>query len=257
MPIYNDNIGELGYLTEPEVWKMYNTTKDKYKQLFLSLAWLTGARPSEILLLTRKDFIIESNKITIFIPTLKLRTSKDFQIKKRKLVFGRPTGLGDEGINPYIETIVGWYQLFRVEDIPILPYTRSWCVKIINKAGKEALGRQVTPYHLRHSAITREAASNHSIDQLMHFKGAKSVRSVMPYLHATPYVVMMEAKKKEEMEYYTRKAEERRLAAQAPPPKPLTPYEEYLAKNNPTELQPKKPDEKAMTPYKQFLKDTK
>jgi integrase len=229
LPVYSDDISEKGVLVEEDVWKMYAKAKTVYERLYLSISWISGARPAEIIKtenapgLTRSDIKIEPDKISFWFHTLKLKKTEAFQLKKRQLTIARPSGAN---LNPYIETIVEWWHTFKYDDVPIFPYTKRWAEKVINRLGTEAIGRKVSPYHLRHSAITREAANNRSIDQLMHFKGAKSMQSVQPYLHANSYEIMMEARKKEDVERVMKKRgivlEEKKEG------KEVTPYEEYL-----------------------------
>jgi integrase len=230
LPVYSDNISENGVLVEADVWKMYIKAKTVYERLYLSIAWISGARPAEIIKtdnapgLTRSDITIEPDKITFWFHTLKLKKTESFQLTKRQVTAGRPSGTE---LNPYIETIVEWWHTFKYDDVPIFPYTKRWAEKSINRMGMEAIGRKISPYHLRHSAITREFGAGRSPDQVMHFKGAKSLQSVLPYIHATKYEVMMEAKKKEDVERVMKKRgivpEEKKEGAKEP-----SPYEEYL-----------------------------
>lgn len=216
---------------------MYIKAKTVYERLLVSVAWITGARPNEYLRdkkhpdkypgITRADISVEPNKISLWLPTLKLKKTKSFQLSKRQQTIERPSGAS---LNPYIETIVEWWHTFKYDDVPMFPYEKRWAEKVINRLGTEAIGRRVSPYHFRHSAITREFGAGRTPDQVMHFKGAKSLQSVLPYAHATKYEIMMEAKKKEDVERVMKKRgivlEEKKEEV-----KEVSPYEEYLNRN--------------------------
>jgi integrase len=216
MPKFNDNISEEGILNEDEVRRMFNKCGNDYERALIAFAWATGARPSELLEIKKEDVIVEEDKIVVFLNTKKLKKGTTFQMKKRQLEFDRPQGME---MNPFIEFIAEYMRCFKYDDLPIFPYTTTrWMNKVMHRAGEAALGRQISVYHLRHSAITREAQKNASIAGLMHFKGAKSLRSVLPYVHATPYKIMMERKKDIEFQQYLEKRKQK-LNPQ-PTPKP-------------------------------------
>ena len=213
MPRFNDNISEEGILSEEEVRKMFNKCGSDYERALIALDWATGARPSELLAIKKEDIIVDEDKIAVFLNTKKLKKGTTFQMKKRQLEFDRPQGLE---MNPFIEFIAEYMRCFKYDDLPIFPYTTTrWMNKVTHRAGEAALGRQISIYHLRHSAVTREAQKNASISGLMHFKGAKSLRSVLPYVHATPYKIMMERKKDVEFQDYI---ERRKKKLDAAPP---------------------------------------
>jgi len=205
MPRFSDNISEEGILGENEVLRLFNACKDDYERALVAFAWTTAARPSELLGIHRADVLVQEDSVIIYLATKKLKKTNKFQMKKRHLEFERPQGMD---IDPFLEFIADYIKAFKYEDIPVFPYTTTrWMQKVLNKRGMEALGRKITPYHLRHSAITREAQNNASLSGLMHFKGAKSLRSVIPYLHATPYKIMLKRKKKEEFEKFVKNRE--------------------------------------------------
>jgi integrase len=173
---------------------MYDKTKDLQEQALLSCLWITGARPSEILELAKKNVLITDEVVVFDLPTKKLQADGTrFVMKRRQLRIGRPHGLQ---MNIFLETVVKYAErLYHPED-PIFIYGRRWAIKVINRLGMQAIGKEVAPYHLRHSAVTREASQGRTLDQLKHFKGAKSIRSVEPYLHASPYDVMVSSEAK-------------------------------------------------------------
>ena len=62
----------------------------------------------------------------------------------------------------------------------------------LNTLGMKALGKELSPYHFRHSVITWLARHGATIEQLMYFKGARSLSGIAPYLHAVPSVIKLE-----------------------------------------------------------------
>jgi integrase len=182
MPKYAHDITDL--LSEAEVRKLFDACTDQRIRALLSLFWITGARPAEILELSTDNIKIEEGTVCFTLPTKKLQADgTKFVMKTRQLRVVRPHGLE---MDIYLETVVQYIERLRPGEL-LFAYTRSWVTKSINKLGLDVIGKQITPYHFRHSAVTREATKGRTIDQLKHYKGAKSIKSVEPYLHATPY----------------------------------------------------------------------
>ena len=184
MPKYSHDINDLP--TEEEIKKMWNEAGREVERVFLSLAWLTGARPMEILILTTDNITYDEDKFKVDLFTLKLKDSTDFRgLKQRTLEFERPKGVKS---NIYIETIIKYLRTIP-QGSRVVEYSKRWAEVLINRLGMQVCNKKFSPYHLRHAAITREAGRGVTIDGLMHFKGARSVRSVQPYLHARPYII--------------------------------------------------------------------
>lgn len=184
MPRYAHDITDV--LIEADVRKIYEAAQDRKVQALVSLFWITGARPAEILELTTDNVKVEPEFVSFTLPTKKLQADgTSFVMKSRQLRVVRPNGLQ---MNIYLETIASYLERLRPGD-PLFDYTRSWMLKTINKLGMKALSKQISPYHFRHSAMTREAAAGRTLDQLKHYKGAKTLKSVEPYVHARPYDV--------------------------------------------------------------------
>jgi integrase len=181
MPIYNDDIDNI--LTEKEVRMLYDQAKTAPQLITICLLWICGPRPSEALLITKEKIIIDADSVTIIIPTLKLRNDgQKFLVKERPLRIIRTAE------NVYLESIIKYTNKLQSGQ-KLLGYSRSWIDKTINKMGIRTLGRQISPYHFRHSATTREASQGRSEPELMYFKGAKNPNSVRNYIHARPYDV--------------------------------------------------------------------
>lgn len=174
-------------VTEEEAKDMLEKCNTQEEQTFLALCYATGARPAEIVELTKGKFKINEETISIKLHTKKLRlNSQKFEvIEERPLVFARRPP------NTFLEIIAKQVQQTREGD-RILPYTTRWGQMLLNRLGNDVIGLPLSPYHFRHTAVTNEAAKGRTLDQLMHFKGAKDVRSVIPYVHARPYKIQME-----------------------------------------------------------------
>lgn len=194
MPRYKWDISDL--LFEEDVRKMFDYAsngKDIYGMRSLALFWLTGARTTEAVMLVKENFAADEKMMSITIPTLKLGNSKDFKVKDRTLQFERTSGLQT---NIYIEYII--QQLERVQpNEKFLPYTARWVEWKIGELSQKALNKSLCPYHFRHSVMTWKARKGATIDELMYWKGARSLSSVAPYIHAKPSVVKLEALRRE------------------------------------------------------------
>lgn len=191
MPRYNFDISNI--LFEEDVKKMYDATKKRQEALLISLCWLTGGRPSEIVKgtlrvgLKKDNIILTDDNLSITLKTLKRnkKDNKQFDYDKRTLSFSRPHGL-DENI--YIETIANYINAVD-EDRFLLPYSTRWAELTLNRIGNQQLGKLLTPYHFRHSVMSWLSANGFSVPELAAFKGAKDWRSVQPYIHARPQII--------------------------------------------------------------------
>ena len=186
MPKYTHDIKDL--IWEEDAKAMYDICQNKREALLLSLCWLTGARPSELLLLTTDNFQIDDTHVVIYIKTLKLGAGKEYFSEQRTLKLSRQIGVN---ANIYLETVVR-YILETPPGAKLLDYTSRWAEKVIERLSCGALHKRLTPYHFRHSVLTWLARHGATLDQLKHFKGAKTAASVEPYLSAVPYIIKME-----------------------------------------------------------------
>ena len=183
MPRYNSDISEILY--EEDVSKMLARARSPKEAYLIAILWITGARPSEALELKKNSFRLEDGTLKIYLFTKKLGKTNDFIIRERTLDFERPDGYG---ANQYIEQIIAFVNGSADEGF-ILPYTTRWAEKVINRLGMEALNKLISPYHFRHSVLSHHASKGMNTVDLMAFKGAKSIGSVAPYLHAKPFTV--------------------------------------------------------------------
>jgi integrase len=187
MPRYSWKIEEI--LFEEDVRAIYDLADGPEVRALISLLWLTGARPQEILNLKPENFFISNDQLAITLETLKLGQGKEFKVRERTLKFSRPTGLS---VNIYLETIISF-----LEKIPIgsrvLDYSERWAEIKINKLGEKAINKKICPYHFRHSVFSWMIKNGATVSDVMYFKGARSVASVSPYLHALPYLTKLES----------------------------------------------------------------
>lgn len=175
-------------LTEETVRQIFNKAKTKEEQVIISLLWITGARPAELCELVKEDIGINTNNITFRLNTKKTNADGSrFVLRERLLDFARPVGLD---LNIYLETIASWTESLS-PGTKLIKYGTRWIQLVITRTSQEALGAPYCPYHFRHSAMCRESSNGRTTDQLMHFKGAKSRRSVEPYIHASPYKITL------------------------------------------------------------------
>jgi integrase len=218
MPKYRHDPGDI--LLAQDVLELFNAANSTYERVLISLLWMAGPRPTELLMLTTRDFSLKWNCMKdmemggqilcaqnnpsderclscnkergkapdiLIIEFQTLKTHSDnqrFSLKTRKLSFVRPK----ERPSIYIECVLEHLNRLKFGE-RLIPFTKRWAEKRISKLGIQVLDKPISPYHFRHSAITRESSLNHSTPQLMHFKGAKSARSVESYEHARPYDV--------------------------------------------------------------------
>ncbi len=189
---YSHDISDL--IDAKDVRKIYEEAKTSREQTLICFLWISGARPSEILELKREDIklIYDPEKDLEFVsftfPTKKLNAQGDkFVLKTRQIKIVRPQNPQDL----YIETILQYVRPFEPYE-RLFHYTTRWAQKVVNRLGRNSIGKKLSPYHFRHSALTRESAAGRTLDQLMHLKGAKSLDSVKPYLHARAYDLVLQ-----------------------------------------------------------------
>ena len=188
MPRYTTPIEFMIY--EKDVSKMYNETDGWLQRVLISLCWLTGARTKEIIDIKKSDVVYNDNLLAIKINTLKLG-NKDgqFKIRERVLRFTRP----QKPRSIYVETIIKHIDMLKKDDAHLIPYGQRWVTMHLNDIGKRAIGKELTPYHFRHSICTALAVNGKSLPEIMHFKGAISLNGVKPYIHAKASQIQLEA----------------------------------------------------------------
>lgn len=195
MPRYTEDPSKIIY--EEDVRKMWASAQYEHERVLLSLLWFTGARPSEILELKRKDInwgIGDDGQdfFEIKLITKKLGKAKGFVVTERILRSSRPIGTK---ANLYIETIIKWCRRLLPEDYVIPHRSRMALNKIMHKLSKN-VGHVWSVYHFRHSVFTHLARNHASLSTLMYWKGATNMMSVKNYIQATPVVIQIENQKR-------------------------------------------------------------
>jgi len=187
--LYRDNMPkykvDINYILKPEeVVRMIEVAERERDKALISVLWLTGARPSEVIGLLRKDIKIEDMKIRITIETKKLKKGT-FIPHKRELVFSYNPANPD----PIKTTLIRYVEKIANPDFPLFEINDSRVRQLIYEISQKALGFRITPYSFRHSRLTYLAKKGLTPIELMYFKGSADTRSVSKYLHAKPFVV--------------------------------------------------------------------
>jgi len=162
-----------------EFTSMYNNAEGRQDRAWLTVLWFTGARPSEILELRKKDIIINPESIQFVLSTKKLgfRKSDGFIIEKRTLV------LKISEKNRYVKNLCRYLEPFKDGEL-IFSFSRRHGLNIIYRISMRAFGFKLCPYNFRHSRLTLLAEKGATIEELKRFKGARGDKSVTNYLHA-------------------------------------------------------------------------
>lgn len=174
-------------LFDEEVKQMFDLCKTNHERLAVALMWRTGARPMEMIgeALKPKQINYTDTQVEVVLKTLKLGKGGRFKVMDRPLQFERPSGLEQD---IYVETIVSMAGKTLPEE-PLLPNGKRWLERLCNRLGVEVLGREISPYHFRHSRMTWLARNGATLDQLKHFKGSADYRSIWNYINAQPFVI--------------------------------------------------------------------
>jgi integrase len=162
-----------------EFERIYRNANSRRDRAWLVVLYLTGCRPSEALSLTKKQITIDGTHITFRIETKKLaeRKNRRFMVVKRTLTLNLPHH------THYIRTLESYLNRFS-EDDKLFPFTDKTGYNIVSKVSKKAIGKNLCPYNFRHSRMTVMAEAGKTDEEIMRYKGARSIRSVRPYVHA-------------------------------------------------------------------------
>lgn len=177
MPKYSQS--NINYIIDKPAFELlYRYAASLRDKAWLTVLWFTGARPSELLELTREGIIIDEDQIVFKITTKKLGFKKDtFVIEKRSLV------LHVDSDSIYVKNLERYIAKFK-SDAKVFYFSRKTALNIISHISEDALGFRLCPYNFRHSRMTLLAEGGATKDELMRFKGSRTDRSVTPYLHA-------------------------------------------------------------------------
>jgi integrase len=186
MPKYAYPIDNL--VTDEDALKILTDAKPRFG-IYIALLWITGARPSEIREVKKKDILINEDLFTIKLVTKKLGKVKRFMNKDRTLEFER----GKNAMkNIFIEYISEYVSQMENPETILVPYSLQRLRTLLNAATIKHCGKQLCAYHFRHSVFTWMAKKGITIPELKHMKGAASLNSVSPYINAVPFMIKAE-----------------------------------------------------------------
>ncbi|MCJ7458318.1 MAG: hypothetical protein MUP17_04945 [candidate division Zixibacteria bacterium] len=188
----------------------------KAARAFMIVLWASGGRPAEILNLTAEDIKRNTNNdIVVSFKTLKSgnprsltlslqdkfvkefweyaasftvpqmylfhpfrsnRTRSDVKVYKK-----RKNPITDEIESYLFKSYEG--KIYEIVSDKVFYYFKRWIADIFDSPD----GHDIFPYYLRHSRLTVIADDEgNTVEDVRQFKGAKSYRSCLPYMHATP-----------------------------------------------------------------------
>lgn len=177
MPNYTK--ADVTYIIRPSAFeKMYRLAPSRRDRNWVLMLYLTGARPSELLKLTKEDVIIGEDFIRFKLVTKKLGYKKGtFFVEKRNLK------LNIKNEHRYRLTLRAYLNMFRPEQ-HIFNFSDRTGSNIVERLSMRTLGVHLCPYNFRHSRLTILAEKGASREQLKAFKGARSDSSINQYIHA-------------------------------------------------------------------------
>lgn len=156
--------------------KLFYIAPNMEQKTWITLLWLTGGRPEEILELEKKDITIHPEHITVSISTKKQFKTTHFILQKRNLFIRIPS------VEPWIETLQR--HINRLNRELLFSFSIRTGYNIVSKLGEKALRLNICPYNFRHSRMTLLAEQGATMDELKRFKGSSTDTSVKPYIHA-------------------------------------------------------------------------
>jgi integrase len=173
-----------GYVaTDQDIQKMLDLCETPTEKLAICLLWLTGARPMELMVLTREDFTIKHDLLQIGLNTLKLQKARP-QVPRRRLnQFKR-----GEPPNPIIECVVQAVEPLLLPQL-VLPKSKRWLERLTKRLGQSVLGKDITPYHFRHWRLTIFADKGMSMTMIRTWKGAAGFGSIDMYISRRDSIV--------------------------------------------------------------------
>lgn len=155
----------------------------QHARALLILLYYTGRRPSEILELTHKDIRIYSNRIEVRFPTKKRGRATIIQIPRDEITAELWNFFKEQVSHP--DAYIFWMLRSSKKRIingkeyhDVSAKLWYWMKKWSNK-----IGMDLCSYFFRHNRLSDLAMKGADLHDLMFVKGAKDIKSVMPYLH--------------------------------------------------------------------------
>jgi integrase len=145
MPCYYRDKKTFEIVTKEQIEKYIFSTNDEEFRVLLALAWLTGARISELLDLKKQDFLLDQNRDIVMIT---IRAKKHGRIGYPTFSFSDP--FVSDLIIPYINNIGEEQKLFR--------RSKRRYQQMLLRLNKDIWGenksKYITFHYLRHSRIS-------------------------------------------------------------------------------------------------------
>lgn len=143
---------------------------EKQHKFLVAILYLTGARPSEIMLLERQSFEIYMDRVDVLLKTKKGGYDRTLQLLIE---------------SPFVEEIIIPYLMWMDQVGQEKPFTFS-STSMVKHVIYILSGNKYCPYNFRHSRLTKMAKAGASPFELQQWKGAKSMDSVIPYIMHSP-----------------------------------------------------------------------
>lgn len=151
------------FIELPDIERMVLKCKDNDEKCYLLLLYYTGARPSELLMMGKKDVIEDEEFVKLQIPTLKGGIGRTIHLEKS---------------DPNVSFILEHSKTVEERLISKWKYyweTKNFIYRISNN--------QLTQYFFRHNRFSKLSQRGATRNDLKYLKGAKDVRSVEAYIH--------------------------------------------------------------------------
>lgn len=155
---------ESSLLTENDLVNWLGNCQSDLDKLVLLLLYYTGARPSELAMLTWGNLAVKGEVISINIPTLKRGVGRTIFIP-----INDKTNYLVEKINDLDKT--------KKDDL-VLQGLKWWNIR---DRIYRITNNEMCPYFFRHNRMSQLAEAEASVYDIRYFKGAKSIASVEPY----------------------------------------------------------------------------
>jgi integrase len=177
MPKYESDIRYI--IDEDGFGKLFNYASKDSERIWITILWLTGARPAEVLEMKKKDIsFMEDGRIQFILANKKLGRDGKFVVNRRKLI------LRIDMTSRYYKVLKRYLNRIKEDDDDVFQFSRRTGYNIIDRIGWDALGVNICPYNFRHSRLTLLAEKGATETELMRYKGSFTRQSVRPYLHA-------------------------------------------------------------------------
>jgi integrase len=178
------NTGLIDVLGKKDFEELLEEIEYKYyrqARALMIFLYYSGRRPSEILELTSGAFKKERRYLKVTISTKK----------------GGSGGIMFLSMNDHIKELWNYvrdmppnmfvFWDFRARSKKRTGYVdTSYKVRYWVKKWSKKIGRELVPYFFRHNRLSELAMKGASPEELMFWKGAKTLDSVAPYLHVSP-----------------------------------------------------------------------